>query len=179
VLLPAHIAFLELIIDPACSTVFEAEPEEQHIMERPPRNMNERLFGRKNFMYSFLQGISVLIAVLFVFLWFFNQINEDYARTLSFCTLVIANLMLILVNLSSTHTIVRTFSSKNKALWFVMIGALFSLVVIIWIPLLRTFFHFSAISFMDFLIAAIIGVVSVSWFKIFSLRKKTKKSTQQ
>ncbi len=178
VLLPAHIAFLELIIDPACSTVFEAEPEEKQIMERPPRSVNERLFGRKNFTYSFIQGISVLVAVLFVFLWFFNQIGEDHARTLAFCTLVVANLMLIIVNLSTTHSIVRTFSSKNKPLWFVMIGAFCSLIIIIYVPLLRQFFHFSSISLMDFLLAVLIGVVSVSWFKVFSLRK-TNKSLQQ
>jgi Ca2+-transporting ATPase len=178
VLLPAHIAFLELIIDPACSTVFEAEPEEKNIMDRPPRNVKERLFGRKNFMTSFLQGISVLIAVLIVFLWFFDHIDEDNARTLSFCTLVIANLMLIIINLSSTHSFIQTFSSKNKALWLVMIGALLSLVAIIDIPLLRGFFHFAPISAMDFFIAAFVGVVSVSWFKIFDLRKKIRKSKE-
>jgi Ca2+-transporting ATPase len=176
VLLPAHIAFLELIIDPACSTVFEAEAEEKNIMDRPPRNLNERLFGRKKFLYSFIQGLSVLIAVIFVFLWFYNgtAVNEDQARTLSFATLVIANIMLIVVNLSGSRSIVKTFNSKNKALWFVVAGALLSLVLILLVPLLRDLFHFSPIPLTDFLIAALVGVACVSWFKLFDIGKKKK-----
>jgi Ca2+-transporting ATPase len=133
VLLPAHIAFLELIIDPACSTVFEAEPEEKNIMDRPPRNLKERLFGRKNFLYSFLQGLSVLIAVICVFLWFYqgSVANEDQARTLSFVTLVIANISLIIVNLSGSRSLVKTISSKNKAFWFVDRNLCLVLIIVI------------------------------------------------
>ena len=47
VLLPIHVAFLHLIIDPACSIVLEAEPAEENVMKRPPRNPKEPLFGRK------------------------------------------------------------------------------------------------------------------------------------
>ncbi len=71
VLLPVHIAFLELIIDPACSMVFEAEPEEKNIMNRPPRNLQERLFGRKNLTLSLLQGTSMLVGVIIIFLYAF------------------------------------------------------------------------------------------------------------
>jgi len=174
VLLPAHIAFLELIIDPACSTVFEAEPEEKNIMDRPPRNLKERLFGRKNFLYSFIQGLSVLVAVICVFLWFYqgNPANEDQARTLSFATMVIANIILILVNLSGSRSFVKTLTSKNKAFWFVMIGALLSLVLIIVIPPLQNLFHFSSIAPTDFLVAGFIGFIAVAWFKIIDLFKR-------
>ena len=176
VLFPAHIAFLELIIDPACSTVFEAQPEEKNIMDRPPRNLKERLFGRKNVYYSFLQGLSVLLAVICVFIWFYNgtPANEDQARTLSFATLVIANIMLIVVNLSGSRSIIKTFNSKNKALWFVIAGALLSLVLILLVPLLRDLFHFSSMPLTDFLIAALVGVACVSWFKLFDIGKKKK-----
>jgi Ca2+-transporting ATPase len=174
VLLPAHIAFLELIIDPACSTVFEAETEEKNIMNRPPRNLKERLFGKKNLFYSFIQGLSVLIAVIFIFLWFYNgtPAKEDQARTLSFTTLVIANIMLIVVNLSGSRSMLITINSKNKALWLVFFGAMLSLLMIILIPFLQNLFHFSPIPLIDFLIAAIVGVVSVSWFKLLDLLKR-------
>jgi Ca2+-transporting ATPase len=174
VLLPAHIAFLELIIDPACSTVFEAEPEEKNIMDRPPRNLKERLFGRKNFFYSFFQGLSVLVAVIFVFFWFYqgSPVNEDYARTLSFATLVIANILLIILNLSGSRSLIKTFSTKNKAFWFVMIGALLSLVLILIIPPIRDLFHFSPIALSDFVIAAFVGFVAVVWFKVIDLFKR-------
>lgn len=174
VLLPAHIAFLELIIDPACSTVFEAEAEEKNIMDRPPRNLKQRLFGRKNFFYSFIQGLSVLIAVLLVFLWFYQgtPANEDQARTLSFATLVIANILLIVVNLSGSRSLAKTLNAKNKAFWFVMIGALLSLMLIILIPSFQNLFHFTAITMNDFVLAAIVGFSSVVWFKIIDFIKR-------
>ncbi len=62
-LLPAHIAFLELIIDPACSVVFEAEKDEKNIMQRPPRNLKDKLFDRKNLIRSLFQGLSVLFFI--------------------------------------------------------------------------------------------------------------------
>jgi Ca2+-transporting ATPase len=174
VLLPANIAFLELIIDPACSTVFEAEREEKNIMNRPPRNLKKNLFGRKTFLYSFLQGLSTLAAVLFIFLWFYKgtEETEDLARTLSFVTLVIANIMLIVVNLSGSRSMVTTFNSKNKALLLVVTVAILSLLMIILIPFLQNLFHFSPISIIDFFIAALVGIASVSWFKVFDLVKR-------
>jgi Ca2+-transporting ATPase len=170
-LLPAHIAFLELIIDPACSTVFEAEREDKNIMNRPPRNLKERLFGRKNSIYSFIQGLSVLIAVIFIFLWFYNRtpIKEDYARTLSFITLVIANIMLIVVNISGTHSLATTVKTKNKAFLLVLFGAIISLLIILFIPFLQDLFHFSTITLSDFFIATVAGIISVSWFKVIDL----------
>jgi Ca2+-transporting ATPase len=179
VLLPAHIAFLELIIDPSCSTVFEAEPEEKNIMDRPPRTLKERLFGRKNFMLSFVQGLSVLIAVIFIFLWFYHgsPANENQARTLSFATLVIANIMLIVVNLSGSRSLVTTFNSNNKALWLVISGAFLSLFLILLIPPLRDLFHFSPVPLIDFFIAALIGIASVSWCKVFDFAKRRRHRT--
>jgi P-type Ca2+ transporter type 2C len=176
VLLPAHIAFLELIIDPACSTVFEAETEEKNIMKRPPRNLKERLFGRKTFVFSFIQGLSVLIAVIFIFLWFYNGTlaNTDQARTLSFATLVIANIMLIVVNLSGSRSLITTVNSKNKAFWLVVVSAMLSLFMILLIPQLQNLFHFSQVPLSDFFIAVIVGVICVSWFKLFDVKKKKK-----
>jgi len=88
-LLPAHIAFLELIIDPACSTVFEACPEEKNIMKRPPRNLKESLFNKKTLIFSLLQGFSILAVVFAVFVFALRLNKGEFeARTLSFATLV-------------------------------------------------------------------------------------------
>jgi len=173
VLLPVHIAFLELIIDPACSTVFEAEPEEKNIMNRPPRKLHDRLFGKKNFLWSFVQGISVFLAVTIVFLWglYFGNKNEMESRTLAFATLVIANVMLILVNLSWSRKATETIKNNNKALWLVIFGSLLSLVLVLLVPVLRELFHFSTISIEDLLIIVIVGFLSVSWIKFLQLIK--------
>jgi Ca2+-transporting ATPase len=173
VLLPAHIAFLELIIDPACSTVFEAEPEEKDIMKRPPRNLKDRLFGKKNFLMSFFQGVSVFIVVTIIFLWslYYGNKNENEARTLAFITLVIANLLLIVVNLSWSRSRLKT---NNKALWFVIGVAILSLILVLSIPALRKLFHFSTINALDLLIITFAGFISVSWVKLLLITKKYK-----
>ncbi|VVB91274.1 putative copper-exporting P-type ATPase A [uncultured archaeon] len=173
VLLPAHIAFLELIIDPACSTVFEAEPEEKNIMERPPRNLKERLFGRQSLILSLLQGTSVLAVVIIVFLLALHiGRGETEARTLTFATLVIANLALILANLSWSKSLIKTFDFENKALWLVLGGALFSLILVLYVPAFRALFHFSVLHLDDMLIALFAGILSVAWFKLLNIRSK-------
>ena len=175
ILLPAHIAFLELIIDPACSTVFESEPEESDIMHRPPRHLQDRLFGRRSAFWSFTQGLSVFIAVTLVFLWvlYFGGRNENEARTIAFATLVIANIVLIIVNLSWSRKKGGRRYAENKALWIVVVGALLSLVLVMTLPWLRGLFHFTMIHPDDLLIIAVGGIVSVVWIKLLQLRHHT------
>ncbi len=168
-LLPVHIAFLELIIDPACSTVFEAEKEEKNVMRRPPRELSERLFSRKNVLFSLLQGGSVLLALLLVFLTaLYLGKGETEARTLTFTALVMANLGLIVANLSWQGNPFRVKDGMNRALWFVMGGAVLSLLLVLYIPALRALFHFSALDPGEVLVAVVVGVMSAAWLKLLT-----------
>src|SRR5512143_1645888 len=98
VLLPVQIAFLELIIDPACSVVFEAEQIDPKVMEAPPRGMNEPMFGPRILTIAALQGLSVFAATLSVFLWaVLTERPDDVVRSATFAALVVGNLALILV----------------------------------------------------------------------------------
>ena len=173
VLLPAHIAFLELIIDPACSTVFEAEPEEKNIMNRPPRNLQERMFGRKGLALSLLQGTSMLAGVIVVLLYALYMGKGDVeVRTLTFATLVVANLTLIVANLSWSQSIIKTLSSENKALRYVLVGALSGLLLVLYVPALRNLFRFSVLHVDDLLIVFVVGILSIAWLRL--LRSKIK-----
>lgn len=163
ILFPAHIAFLELIIDPACSTVFESEPEEKDIMKRPPRRLQDRLFNRQSGFWSIALGLSAFAAVAIVFLWAidYGGRSVDEARTIAFATLVIANLMLILVNLSWSREKGRLGHTDNKAFWFVIIAALFSLILVMFVPALQSLFHFTPIHPDDVVIILTASIVSV------------------
>lgn len=166
VLLPIHIVFLELIIDPACSTVFEAEPEEAEVMTRPPRNPMEPLFGKRTLALSLLQGISVLIIILAVFgIAFDRGLGEQEARTLTFTTLIIANLGLILTNRSWSRTILGTLGSPNTALRWVVGGAAVFLGLVLYVPFLRSLFLFSALHLIDIVVCLAAGVFSIIWFE--------------
>jgi len=174
VLSPVHIVFLELIIDPACSVVFEAEPEEANVMNRPPRNPQEPLFSRRTLAVSMLQGVSVLLIVFAVYaIALYRGQGESDARALTFTTLIIANLGLILTNRSWSRTILSTLRSPNTALWWVLGGRRF-----FWDSCLCSFFAqpipFSALHPLDLAICLAAGAVSIIWFeglKMFSGRQ--------
>ena len=113
-LLPVHIVFLELIIDPACSIVFESEKEEADVMNRPPRQKDEGLFTRKNLALSLLQGFVVLAFIFWVYISGPGRgFDEAQVRTLTFTTIVIANLSLILTNRSWSATIFETLVPRT------------------------------------------------------------------
>ena len=116
VFFPVHIAFLELIIDPACSIVFEAEREEPDTMKRPPRRPDEPLFGGWNLALSLLQGVGVLLLSMAVFgISLYRGLGEGEARALTFATLVVGNIALIFANRSWERTILASLRMPNPA----------------------------------------------------------------
>ncbi|MFN8546039.1 MAG: cation-translocating P-type ATPase [Candidatus Binatia bacterium] len=161
-LLPVHIAFLELIIDPACSVAFEAEPAESDVMSRPPRDVRRPLFTRRLVLVALLTGASVLGVVLTVFAvaWLRGQ-GATEARTLGFATLVIANVALILVHRSSSSVVVATLRRPNRALWWVCGGALAVLALLLYVPTLRDLFQFSLLHADDVALCLVAGCMSV------------------
>jgi Ca2+-transporting ATPase len=170
VLLPIHIAFLHLIIDPACTVVFEAEPPEGNLMRRPPRNPHEPLFSPRTLRLAFLQGISVMAVLMAVFVIAYLRGHGEFdARTLAFTTLIISNLAMILTNRSWSRTILATIRTPNPALWWVLGGGLFLLGLILYVPLLRHLFRFSFLHGSDLLISLVAGLVSIFWFEVVKL----------
>jgi Ca2+-transporting ATPase len=171
-LMPVHIVFLELIIDPSCSLVFEAEMEETDVMKRPPRDPKEPLFGWRTLTISLLQGVSVFLVVLAVFAIARHRgIGDDgeEARALAFTTLVIANLGLIVSNRSWSRTIIANLRSPNTALWWVLGGAVFFLGLVLYVPFLRNLFSFAMLHPIDLLICLAAGVVSILWLEVFKM----------
>jgi P-type Ca2+ transporter type 2C len=168
--MPIHIAFLHLIIDPACSIVYEVEPAEAEAMKRPPRDPREPLFSRRVLLLSTLQGLSVLAMLLAVFgVCLGRGQGELEARTLAFTTLIIANLGLMMTNRSWTATIGGILRAPNTALWWVTGGALIFLCLVLNIPFLREIFRFSPIHPLDVAISVSAGLLSVVWFELFKL----------
>jgi Ca2+-transporting ATPase len=174
-LFPVHIVLLELIIDPACSLVFEGEAEESDVMRRPPRDPAERLFSRRSVGIALLQGAGVLAVVFAVFaIALFRGREDDGARAMAFTTLIVANLALILTNRSWARTIVQSFRSRNAALVWVLGGGTTLLALTLGVPLLRDIFRFSKVSAGDVGLSIGAGLASIAWFELFKvLRRKT------
>jgi Ca2+-transporting ATPase len=172
ILLPLHIVFLELIIDPACSVVFETEEEEADVMNRKPRNMDKRLFNREAAVAAFLQGFVVLLIVILIFVSSLDRgLGENAARTMAFATIVTANLALILTNRSWVHTVIGTFRKRNNAFWWILSIALFALMLVIYVPQLSSLFGFSALDPVNLLICLGAGSASIIWFEIYKAAK--------
>jgi len=170
ILYPVHIVFLELIIDPACSIVFESETEESNTMRRPPRAPKTSLFSRRLVILSLLQGLFSLLVVTVVFKIALGLgQSEANARTLAFTTLVISNLCLILSNRSWSRSIIGSLSVSNKSLTWVIAGATLFLGLAIYVPILQRLFHFERLHGMDILISLVAGVLSVIWFEVMKL----------
>ena len=176
VLYPVHIVFLELIIDPACSIVFEAEAEEKDIMRRKPRRSDEPLFGKKSMVISTIQGFISLLTVYLVYQLslFFKQTPAE-ARTLTFITLIVSNLSLIMTNRSWSSTIFDMLRVKNNALIGVLVGAVAFLMLVIYVPFLRELFHFAFMHPRDLVIAFGAGLLSIIWFEIAKMVFRKKK----
>lgn len=174
VLLPVHVVFLELIIDPACSVAFEAEPEEENAMQRPPRSPQQPMFDHRTLLLSLLQGASVLLIALTVLvIAHLRGEPENNTRALTFTTFIIANLALILANRSWTSVILATFRSPNPALWWVIGGALAVLAVVLYVPLARDLFRFSRLHQLDLVICFVAGVFSILWFEVLKIFRRS------
>lgn len=171
VLLPVLIAFLELIIDPACSIVFESEGADPKLMAQPPRGLGAPMFDARVLTIAALQGLSALAAVLSVYLWgLFTDRPDEVVRSLTFATLVLGNLALILVNRSWRLPVWRTFRERrNPTLKWILMATSALLLALLLVPALRDAFNLGSITPVDWAVVAGAAVAGVAWFEVFKL----------
>jgi Ca2+-transporting ATPase len=173
VLLPVQIAFLELIIDPACSIVFEAEQIDPNVMHQPPRPVGAPMFNRRVLAIAALQGVAMLAAVFAVYLWaLLGDRPDDVVRSVTFITLVVGNLALIMVNRSWRLSIHQSFRQRaNPTLKWIVLGATALGIALLTVPALRDAFNFGPVRLIDWVVATLAGFAGVSWFELYKLRR--------
>ena len=180
-LTPIHIAFLEMVIDPACSVVFEAEQEEPDVMQRLPRDPASPLLLPKQIIWAVLQGLIVLVILAGVFISAAHLgMPESDLRALIFTSLVLMNMGLILVNRSFKASLIRAFLSPNRSLW-ILFGSVITLLAtaVFWSPA-QSLFHFGRLHWDDLSVCAVAGFFSLLlletiksiWFRVDGKVKK-------
>ncbi len=169
---PVHIVFLELIIDPACSIIFEAEKSETNVMSRPPKDINEPFFGAKKIWLSCTQGIGILVVVFAIYLIGLKMnYSEKEVRALAFTTLIVSNIAIILSNRSWSRNIFQIIGTSNKTVKWVVGGAALFLILTLNVPFLLSLFQFEKISFLEALVCIAAGTSSIIWFEVYKMFK--------
>ena len=169
VLLPVEVVILELIIDPACTIVFEGEPVSPSIMDEPPRPVESRMFGLPEFVVAIAQGLVLLGMVLAVYAGSIAAgLEDETVRSMTFVTLVSGNVALILANRSRHVSAVRAlFTRRNPALLVVVGVAAGMLVLLIAVPPVRDALALGALSPGQWAISVAAGLSSVAWFEAY------------
>ena len=177
-LLPLHVVLLELIIDPTCSIVLERQPAERDIMERKPRNPNEKILTAKTLFKSVMQGIAIFGASFGTYFAFLqsNPDNAALARTMALSIIMLSNLFLVQVNSSNTDFAFQSFIRliKDKIMLVVNIGTIVGLLLIVYSPI-NSFLKLAPLSLSQLLLAAGIACVAVLWYEVVKLIKKIAK----
>jgi Ca2+-transporting ATPase len=174
VLLPVQLALLELVIDPACSIVFESEEIDPRIMDQPPRRLGQPIFDRPTLFTAVAQGLGVLAGVIAVYLW---AVTGDRpateVRTLAFATLVLANIGLILVNRSWRLSVLGTFAERhNPTLKWILGITLGFLVLLVELPPLRAAFDLGPIRPAEWLVPVLAASAGLVWFEVWKLVRR-------
>ena len=171
ILVPALIAFHEVIIDPASSIAFEVESPDPKIMSQPPRKPHSGVFDRKEILLALLQGFSIFTLVFVIFLGnIASDTPEEKVRSLTFATLVIANVILILINRSRTLTLWEALiKRRNKAIPWLIFGATTLLLLLLNVPLIRESFDLETLQWKEYLSLVALSYLSVSWLDLHKI----------
>lgn len=172
---PIHIIFLEIIMGPTCSIIYENEPMEKNTMVQKPKALSTTFFNWKELSTSIVQGLVITAGTLFVYQYsVHNGYDEALTRTMTFTVLITANIFLTLINRSFYYSILTTLRYANNLVLIIIFTTITMVGVILYIKPITTFFEFETLSLMQLVISAAIGFISVIWFEVAKLIKRSK-----
>lgn len=171
---PVHVIFLELIMGPTCSIIYENEPMEPGTMKRPPRRMSSTFLSLRQLSISIVQGLAITAACLGIGYWSMQQGHDNtLTRTMIFITLLFSNVFLTLVNRSFTHTILTTIRYKNKLLPLIIGITLLFIICVLYTPFLRELFELQKLNWKMIGICATVAFAGTFWLEfIKAVRRK-------
>jgi Ca2+-transporting ATPase len=164
---PMHIAFLEMVIDPVCSLVFEAEGEEDDVMNRPPRAPDEPLLSSALIGWSLLQGTLAFLVVAVIFIVALRSgMPETEVRALAFFSLVVTIVSLIFANRSFSASLLTALRRPNRTLYLVLLAVLTMLSLTLLWPFARELFRFGPLHVDDLAVTLGAGIVMLILLEI-------------
>lgn len=174
ILMPLHVIFLELVMDPTAAVAFENEPAEPNLMQKPPRNAEASLFSWNELGVSLLQGAIITAGVLGMYQWALYQgLPETGVRSMVFATMVFANLFLTLANRSFDFALPQTIRYKNPVLPIILAISALVLLLILYLPWLSKLFGMEPLSITNLAWCLLAGFSSVVWFECYKWIKNS------
>jgi Ca2+-transporting ATPase len=167
---PVHIIFLEIIMGPTCSIIYENEPMERNLMLQKPRQLTTTFFNLKEITISIIQGLVITLGLLFMYNYCVDEgFTEKYTRTIVFLTLIISNIFLTLENRSFYYSVFTTIRYKNN-LVLMIIGITIGITsLLLFVPVFSNFFLFEKVDKAQIGLSVLVGFVSVMWIEIYKL----------
>ena len=172
---PMHIAFLEMVIDPVCSLVFEAETEEDDVMRRQPRSPDEPLFSKHLIAWSVLQGALAfaLVAGIFV-IGHLQGMPDTEVRALAFFSLVMTIIGLVFVNRSFSASLITALRRPNPVLIWVLVSVTAMLGVTLLWPFARGLFRFGPLHCDDLALTLAAGALVFVVLEVLKLNLRAR-----
>lgn len=170
---PVHVIFLELIMGPTCSIIYENEPLETNSMLQKPRPFSNTFFNWKELATSVIQGLLITVGTLLIYQYAVrNGYNEALTRTMVFTTLISSNIFLTLINRSFYFSVFETIRYKNPLVpLIIFVTVALTLLLIFWAPL-TYFFKFQQLNLQQLAISTAAGFVFVIWYEFVKLYKR-------
>ncbi|MCI1267787.1 MAG: cation-translocating P-type ATPase [Saprospiraceae bacterium] len=170
---PIHVIFLELIMGPTCSIIYENEPLEKNTLFQKPRPYSNTFFNWTELNTSILQGLIITIGTLFIYQFaVYHGFNETITRSMVFTTLISANILLTLINRSFYYSILTTLRYKNNLVIYIILITVGLLGMLIYIKPLAQLFEFEALNFIQLIFSISTGFVSVIWYEAIKWKNR-------
>ncbi len=173
---PIHVIFLELIMGPTCSIIYENEPMEKNTMVQKPRPFTTTFFSWKELTISVIQGLAITLGTLFTYQYsVMNNYSESLTRSMVFTVLIFSNIFLTLINRSFYYSVFTTLKYKNNLVVLIISITIAILGLLLYVKPFAHFFELEALNFTQILMSILVGFIFVIWFELvkWNTRKKS------
>ena len=172
---PVHIIFLEIIMGPTCSIIYENEPMESNLMLQKPRPLTNTFFNLKEITMSIIQGLVITLGLLFVYRYCVeNGCTESTTRTVVFLTLIASNVFLTLSNRSFYYSILTTLRYKNNLVLMIIGITIGITTLLLFVPVFAAFFMFETVSLAQIGLSILVGGIAVLWIEGYKIFKRSR-----
>ncbi len=169
---PVHVIFLELIMGPTCSIIYENEQMEKGTMQRPPRKFTSNFLSLKQLLLSIAQGLVIAAGCLVFGYYILQNNNNETGRSAIFITLLFSNIFLTLINRSFYYSVFTMLGSKNNLIWIVVAVTLVLIATALYVPFVRQLFQLTYLPAKGLVQCIVVAIVCTGWVEVYKWYKR-------